>query len=176
MSDGAKSWVGDTHEPSPRAAVKDHGTKRRLSLPFLTSGVPSDLGQKPSPCDCWIQTNEQKSLGLHGSSIGCVAAPVEEYLDYACKNAKKRVWPRIRFFHLHWQSHMFKDLVDFRYIYSLSPDLELWLIWGHFPRWWEVRVKCTNKPGTRAGFSGQCGLQAQGTTGNSWAPVRVPAV
>lgn len=74
MSDGAKSWVGDTHEPSPRAAGKDHGTKRRL--PFLTSGVLIWPGSETSPWPgCWIQTSEQKFLSQYGSPAVFVAAP-----------------------------------------------------------------------------------------------------
>ena len=39
------------------------------------------------------QTSEQKFLGLYGSSVGFMAAPAEEYLDYACKNAKHQSAP-----------------------------------------------------------------------------------
>lgn len=60
------------------------------------------------------QTIEQKFLGLYGSSFRFVAAPVEEYLEYDYKNAKIQSAPD-QIFHLHWQSDMFEDLVDFRY-------------------------------------------------------------
>eukprot|EP00069_Balaena_mysticetus_P000394 bmy_03685T0 len=40
------------------------------------------------------QTSEQKFLGLYGSSVGFMAAPAEEYLDYASTLLMKQAWPQ----------------------------------------------------------------------------------
>lgn len=93
MSDGAKSWVGDTHEPSRRAAVKDHGTKRRLS-PASSLGLHLTLVRNIHPNVAAEFKQAQISGLVRGSCTVCVASPVEESRD--ASKEQITIFPRVR--------------------------------------------------------------------------------
>lgn len=76
-------------------------------------------------------------------SVGFVAAPVEEYLDYAHKNPKT-VCPRIRFSVSVGSLTCLKDLVDKMQSVPLAQILSSGSFSGHLSGGWEVRAKCAN--------------------------------
>lgn len=167
MYDGAKSWVGDTHEPSPRATVKDHGTKRRLSP---SSPPESHLTQVRNLHHNWLLSSNKwnKILGLLWLLCWLCGSFLEEYLDYAYKNQKQNKNSRTpdQILHLRRSLTCLKTWLTWDKICFLRPDLQLWIFFRAFS--WMERGEgqvCQNEWGTRAGFSGQCGLQAPGTTG-----------
>lgn len=156
MYDGAKSWVGDTHEPSLRAAVKDHGTKRRLSP---SSPPESHLTQVRNLHHNWLLSSNKwnKNFGLLWLLCWLWGSLLEEYLDYAYKNQKqnKTISPQIRFFiSVSGLTHL-KNWLTWDKICFLHSVLSSGSFSRHFPEWREVRVKCAKmSEGPELGFLG----------------------